>query len=117
MRRSPRGRRGRQVLPGRRRPMRQSEAARACARVKKEHRMDVKTLTIDGKLISARAGQTILDVAREAGVHIPTLCHLEGVREVAACRLCLVEVAGTSKLLPACVTEVAEGMDVRTNTE
>jgi bidirectional [NiFe] hydrogenase diaphorase subunit len=79
--------------------------------------MPVKTLTIDGKLISARAEQTILEAAREAGIAIPTLCHLEGVSDVGACRLCLVELGGSSRLLPACVTHVAEEMVVRTDTE
>jgi bidirectional [NiFe] hydrogenase diaphorase subunit len=75
-----------------------------------------KTLTIDGKLVSAPEGQTILEACKERGVRIPTLCHLEGVGDVGACRLCLVEVAGVNRLLPACVTQVAEGMEVRTAT-
>ncbi len=75
-----------------------------------------KTLNIDGKLVSAPEGQTILEACKERGVHLPTLCHLEGVGDVGACRLCLVEVAGVNRLLPACVTQVAEGMDVRTST-
>lgn len=79
--------------------------------------MTVKTLTIDDRLVSAREEETVLDAAREAGIHIPTLCYLEGVSEVGACRLCLVEVAGSAKLQPACVTKVAEGMEVETNTE
>jgi bidirectional [NiFe] hydrogenase diaphorase subunit len=79
--------------------------------------MPVKTLTVDGKLISARADQTILEAAREAGIAIPTLCHLDGVSEVGACRLCLVELEGSNRLLPACVTPVAEEMVVRTDTE
>jgi bidirectional [NiFe] hydrogenase diaphorase subunit len=78
--------------------------------------MSVKTLTIDGKDIAIEAGATILQAAKEAGATIPTLCHLEGVSDVGACRLCLVEVAGTNKLLPACVTQVAEGMQIQTNT-
>jgi bidirectional [NiFe] hydrogenase diaphorase subunit len=64
--------------------------------------MAAKTLTIDGK---------------EAGINIPTLCHMEGVYDVGACRLCLVEVAGTPRLFPACTTRVREGMDVKTDTE
>lgn len=79
--------------------------------------MEVKTLTIDGKQVSTREGQTVLDAATEHGIHIPTLCHLEGLDEVAACRLCLVEVTGVPKLLPACVTLVAEDMEVRTDTD
>jgi len=79
--------------------------------------MAVKTLTIDGKEIAIEAGRTILDEAKEAGVPIPTLCHMEGIHDVGACRLCIVEAEGTPKLLPACVTEVAEGMVIHTQTE
>ena len=60
----------------------------------------------------APRGQTILEVAAENGIEIPTLCHLDGSRDVGACRLCLVEVGGSGKLLPACVTAVDEGMEV-----
>jgi bidirectional [NiFe] hydrogenase diaphorase subunit len=77
----------------------------------------VKTLSIDGKLVSAREEETVLEAAREAGVAIPTLCHLEGVSAVGACRLCLVEIAGSNKLQAACVTQVAEGLEVHTDTE
>ena len=78
---------------------------------------DVKTLVIDEQEVSARAGQTILEVARENDINIPTLCHLDGLSDVGACRLCLVEIKGTNKLLPACVATVQEGMEVSTNTE
>jgi bidirectional [NiFe] hydrogenase diaphorase subunit len=78
--------------------------------------MAVKTLTIDDRHVSARDDQTLLEAARDAGIHIPTLCHLDGISEAGACRLCLVEVAGASKLQPACVTKVAEGMEVRTDS-
>ncbi len=79
--------------------------------------MAAKTLTIDGKQISAEESATILQAATEAGIKIPTLCHLEGVYDVGACRLCLVEVKGTPKLLPACTLKVAEGMEVTTDSE
>ena len=79
--------------------------------------VDVKTLVIDDVEVSARAGQTILEVARENEIEIPTLCHLEGLSDVGACRLCLVEIKGSNKLLPACVATVQEGMEVSTNTE
>ena len=79
--------------------------------------MGVKTLIIDGQEVSARAGQTILEVARENDINIPTLCHLEGLGEVGACRLCLVEIKGSNKLLPACVAQIHEGMEVTTNSE
>ncbi|MCE0521809.1 MAG: bidirectional hydrogenase complex protein HoxU [Methylacidiphilales bacterium] len=79
--------------------------------------MAVKTLTIDDKPVSADENETILQAASDAGIKIPTLCHLEGLSDVGACRLCLTEVAGSNKLLPACVTKVAEGMEVKTNSE
>lgn len=79
--------------------------------------MAARTLTIDGKLISAAEGASLLQAAEEAGIRLPTLCHMEGIYDVGACRLCLVEVAGVSKLLPACTTHVAEGMEVRTDSE
>ena len=78
---------------------------------------DVKPLIIDEQEVSAQAGQTILEVARENDIYIPTLCHLDGLSDMAACRLCLVEVKGSNKLLPACVTTVQEGMEVSTDTE
>lgn len=79
--------------------------------------MAAKTLIIDGTQISAENHTTVLQAAKEAGVKIPTLCHLEGVYDVGACRLCLVEIKGTNKLLPACTTRVFEGMEVKTDSE
>ena len=78
--------------------------------------MSVVTLTIDSQDMTAPAGQTLLQSAREHGIDIPTMCHLDGLSDVGACRLCLVKVAGVNKLLPACVTAVAEGMTVQTTT-
>ncbi|MGB7711042.1 MAG: bidirectional hydrogenase complex protein HoxU [Microcoleus sp.] len=79
--------------------------------------MAVVTLKIDDIEVAAEQGQSILATAKEAGIQIPTLCHLEGVTDVGACRLCMVEVKGSSKLLAACVTQVAEGMEVQTHTD
>jgi bidirectional [NiFe] hydrogenase diaphorase subunit len=79
--------------------------------------MGVKTLTIDGQEVSARSGQTILEVARENDINIPTLCHLEGLGSVGACRLCLVEIKNSNKLFPACVAHIHEGMEVSTDSE
>lgn len=78
--------------------------------------MGVVTLTIDGQHISAQVGETILSAGQEAGISIPTLCYLDGVAEVGACRLCLVEVEGRGKLQAACVTQVTEGMVIQTDT-
>ena len=79
--------------------------------------VDVKTLVIDGRNVSARAGQTILEVARANDIHIPTLCNLDGLSGVGSCRLCLVEIKGSSKLFPACVATIEEGMEVSTTSE
>ncbi|MBL1177407.1 bidirectional hydrogenase complex protein HoxU [Pantanalinema sp. GBBB05] len=78
--------------------------------------MSVKTLKIDDIDIAIEEGATILQAAKEAGVSIPTLCHLDGVTDVGACRLCLVEIDGSNRLFPACVTQVAEGMQIHTQT-
>ena len=74
--------------------------------------MSVYALRIDGVDVAGGEGQSILHVARENGIDIPTLCHLDGLSDVGACRLCVVELAGSPKLLPACVTRVEEDMDV-----
>ncbi|HEY6185897.1 MAG TPA: 2Fe-2S iron-sulfur cluster-binding protein, partial [Terriglobales bacterium] len=78
---------------------------------------NVKTLKIDGRDFSARADETILDVARQNNIFIPRLCELEGLSTVGACRLCLVEVKGSNRLLASCVTHVEEGMEVTTTSE
>jgi bidirectional [NiFe] hydrogenase diaphorase subunit len=79
-------------------------------------RVQVVTLKIDDKDVSGRADETILAVARQNGIEIPTLCFLEGLTGWGACRLCLVEIKGTPKLLPACVTSVRDGMEVVTDS-
>jgi bidirectional [NiFe] hydrogenase diaphorase subunit len=77
----------------------------------------VVTLKIDGQDVSAREDETIIEVARENRVPIPSLCYLEGLSIWGACRLCVVEVAGTDRLLAACSTRVTEGMQVITDSE
>ncbi len=78
--------------------------------------MAVTTLKIDGKEVSANEDETILDVAFQAGIKIPTLCHIEGLTDIGACRMCIVEVAGSNKLQPACTTKVKDGMEITTQT-
>lgn len=78
--------------------------------------MGVKTLEIDGTLVSAREHETVLQAAAEANFRIPTLCHLKGLEAVGACRLCVVEIEGSARPQPACLTPVREGMVVRTAT-
>jgi pyruvate ferredoxin oxidoreductase beta subunit len=77
---------------------------------------DVK-LTIDGRACVGQKGGTVLDVARREGIDIPALCQMEGSAPWGACRLCLVEIEGISKLQAACTTFVAEGLKVKTDSE
>lgn len=79
--------------------------------------MSVLTLTVNDQAITATQGQTVLQAAREAGIEIPTLCHLDGLSSLGACRMCLVEVAGSNKLQASCVTQAVEGMVIQTETE
>lgn len=76
----------------------------------------VFNVVIDGKECRAKVGQTILDVALDNGIDIPTLCFLKEINEVGACRICLVEVEGAKGLVTSCVTKVAPGMIVHTAT-
>ena len=72
-------------------------------------------LTIDGVQVSVPAGSTVLEAARQANIHIPTLCYLKDVNQIGACRVCVVDV-GARALQAACVYPVSEGMVVKTNT-
>jgi len=74
-------------------------------------------LKIDGKEVAAREGETILEVAEENGIAVPTLCNLEGLTSLGGCRMCLVEVKGSPRLFPACSTPVSIGMEVITNSD
>lgn len=74
------------------------------------------TLTIDRKEIEAPEGTTILDAARLANIEIPHLCYLKDLNEIGACRVCVVEMEGASKLITACNTIVQEGMVISTNS-
>ena len=78
---------------------------------------DVFTLTIDGKDVAGNEGQTVMEVAEENGIEIPGLCHLEGITDRGACRLCMVEIAGSPKLAAACMTKIAEGMEITAHSE
>ena len=75
------------------------------------------SVRIDGELCTATEGQTIYDVASANGRYIPALCHMEGLSSAGTCRLCLVEVSGIARLLPACTTPVHSGMSVTTESE
>lgn len=72
---------------------------------------------IDDKELQVREDSTILQAARENSIPIPTLCYLEGLNEIGACRLCAVEVKGQHRLVAACNTKVRDGMEIFTRTE
>jgi bidirectional [NiFe] hydrogenase diaphorase subunit len=74
------------------------------------------TIRIDGELAPTLEGKTILEAARDMGRRIPGLCHMKGLRDVGACRLCVVDLNGSGRLVPACTTPVQEGMTVVTNS-
>ena len=76
---------------------------------------DFVTLTIDGKEVKAPVGSTVLEAAKLAGIHIPTLCYLKGINEIGACRMCVVDV-GARSLQAACMYPVSEGLKVVTNS-
>lgn len=78
--------------------------------------MSVKTLEIDGKMVTGVAGETLFSAAWNNGIHIPRLCHIGGISDIGACRLCLVEIEGQKKLQASCLTPVDEGLVVRTDT-
>ncbi|MDR1765319.1 MAG: FAD-dependent oxidoreductase [Lachnospiraceae bacterium] len=79
--------------------------------------MDYLRLNLDGREVRALPGQTILEVARENDVSIPTFCYDERTQMYGGCGLCMVEVEGNPKLLKACVTEIAPNMVIKTRTE
>ena len=74
-------------------------------------------LTIDGQKVQVQPGATLLQAARQAHIHIPTLCYLDEVQAIGACRVCLVEVEGNRALQAACVFPASEGLVVNTSTE
>lgn len=72
---------------------------------------------IDDLEVEVKKGTTVLEAARQAGKEIPTLCYLKEINEIGACRICLVEIEDTGKLVASCITPVVEGMKVKTNSE
>jgi len=75
------------------------------------------SVTIDGKVVEVSPGQTILEVAREHGIYIPTLCHYSKTTNVGACRVCVVEVEKAKSLVASCCMPVSPGMVIKTDTE
>ncbi|MFA5078781.1 MAG: molybdopterin-dependent oxidoreductase [Dehalococcoidia bacterium] len=75
------------------------------------------TLTINGKQCKGKQGDTVLEVCQANGVDVPTLCHYKGLVDIAACRMCLVEVEKERKPVPACAYPARDGIVVTTNSE
>ncbi len=73
-------------------------------------------LTLNGRQVSGRPGQTILELAQANGVDIPTLCHHADLSPLGACRICVVEVEGSRTLVGSCHTPIAEGMVIQTHS-
>jgi formate dehydrogenase major subunit/formate dehydrogenase alpha subunit len=78
--------------------------------------MDKISLTIDDKNVEARPGSTVLEAAKEAGIHIPTLCYHPSLTAYGGCRLCVVEIEKMRGFPTSCTTPAADGMTVRTDT-
>ena len=76
--------------------------------------MDEITITINGSQLSGRDGMTILEVAQENGIDIPTLCHKTELEPIGACRICVVEVEGSRTLVGSCHTPITQGMVIHT---
>lgn len=78
--------------------------------------MDKVRITIDGIPVEVPAKYTVLQAAKYANIEIPTLCYLEKINEIGACRLCIVEIKGVRNLQASCVYPVSDGMEIFTNT-
>lgn len=73
-------------------------------------------ITIDHQQLTVPSGTTIMEAAKEIGIPVPKLCYLKGINEIAACRVCLVEVEGMDKLVTSCNNVVKDGMVIYTNS-
>ena len=73
-------------------------------------------LTIDGREITVKENTTIMEAASQNGIPIPKLCYLKGINEIAACRVCVVELEGKEKLITSCNNVAKEGMVIHTNS-
>lgn len=71
--------------------------------------------TIDGKIIDAKKGQTIVEAAKDSGIYIPTLCNFEGIPPKGCCRMCTIKI--NNRYMTACTTPVADGMEIESNTD
>lgn len=78
---------------------------------------NIVNLRIDGRDVKVTEGMNLIDAAEVAGIHIPNLCYLKGMKGIGACRMCLVEIEGVKPPVIACTTKVKDGMVVHTKTE
>jgi NADH-quinone oxidoreductase subunit G len=67
------------------------------------------TVTIDGKVCESTFGKTILDIARENDIYIPTMCYLTKVQPIASCRMCIVDVEGVDGMILSCQEKATDG--------
>jgi NADH-quinone oxidoreductase subunit G/NADP-reducing hydrogenase subunit HndD len=74
------------------------------------------TIEVNGKKVKAAKDQMLLEVLRQEGIDIPTLCHIDGLTPTGACRLCVVEIAGMNGLVPSCAYPVADNMKILTHS-
>ena len=78
--------------------------------------MTMVNININGQKVSAPAGSTILQAAKQVGIDIPTLCDHPALIPVGACRICVVEVKGQRTLITACTFPIAEGLEIQTES-
>ena len=79
--------------------------------------MDMIKLTINGREVTGKKGDTILTIAAQNGIEIPNLCYNKNLKVYGSCGLCVVEAEKSPKLLRACATVAAEGMVIYTHSE
>ncbi|MEA2499321.1 MAG: NADH-quinone oxidoreductase subunit, partial [Actinomycetota bacterium] len=82
-----------------------------------ETQTDLVNVTLNGQTVQAEKGRLLIDVAEEIGIFVPRFCYHPGMKSVAVCRMCLIQVEGQNKLVPACATPVADGMNANTVSE
>jgi len=75
------------------------------------------TLTIDGKQVKGKEGATVLEICQANNIDVPTLCHLKGLTDVGACRMCIVEIERERRPVPACTYPARDGLVVQTHNE
>jgi NADH-quinone oxidoreductase subunit G len=75
------------------------------------------TVTIDGKVCESTFGKTILDIARENDIYIPTMCYLTKVQPIASCRMCIVDVEGVDGMILSCQEKATDGAVINTQND